>query len=283
MSEVTTGSVQIPMQTIAPRMSLGERIVTTCKSIAQYYDDQYQKMLDDIQEEDDKIRRLNEQLASSPQEEAERMGTLKNLILSNPDFKNSTLKMPQAKKEVLATAMASQHSPLNAQVSKYLEQMDAGKMSFDKVLSQSKMDLAQTNMNHLQKVLQGAASHTGFTAGTNILKNNGRVNDVVFIDKQNRRFTAYTKLDKNLNSSLALDLEGFGCDSNECSQKMSEIIAYLNEKGIPFTYKRLKHNQPEGVIRKMLNTKRKWNKGTSKVDDYLSQSSNTLNNNQKRR
>jgi hypothetical protein len=77
----------------------------------------------------------------------------------------------------------------------------------------------------------------------------------VFTDAHNRRFTAYCKLDKQMNPSLALDLEGFGCDTNECSVKMDEIVKYLQEHGVPFTFKRIRHNQPMGVLRNMLNTK----------------------------
>lgn len=63
-----------------------------------------------------------------------------------------------------------------------------------------------------------------------------------------------------------------------CTLKMDEIIKYLNDQGIPFEYKKLKHNQPAGVLRKLL--QKKSITPDKSVSDYLtSTNQDYLNNN----
>ena len=112
--------------------------------------------------------------------------------------------------------------------------------------------MASDNLRYVNGIVKDAAKAAGFDRGVKILRQNERILDIVFEDEKSRRFTAYCKLDKELNPSLALDLEGFSCDDKECSQKMDEIVQYLLKHGLPFHYQRLKHSQPQGVLRNLL-------------------------------
>ena len=149
-----------------------------------------------------------------------------------------------------------------------LENFPNKKGAFESALNQGTKNLAIDNFKYVNDVVVGAAKATGFMDEVKILKQTASVMDIVFTDQHNRKLTAYCKLDKEMNPSLALDLEGFGCDSHECSTKMDEIVKYLQDHGLPFTFKRLKHNQPMGVLRNLLN-KKSHEQTNKELTDYL--------------
>lgn len=173
--------------------------------------------------------------------------------------------------------IATQNSPLKAYIPNILEKMSGNIGSFQKALEIGTKELANDNFSYVTKIVKASAKETGFAKETKILKSNDSTLEVVFVDDKNRRFTAYCKLDKNLNPILALDLEGFACDDKECSLKMDEIVKYLQENGVPFEYKRLKHNQQQGVLRNVLN-KLQINEDKKALTDYLQSPQNTTSN-----
>lgn len=274
MSEVTTGSVAISI--VGAPIAVGSACVLAAGYAAKYCNDKYQDMLNDIQKTDDRLKWLNHQQCSSPEQIAKEVKQLQHMLLQNKIFAEMTTGLTVPQKNVMSTVIATENSPLKSHLPKYIEEMELGITNLDETLFKSTNDLATCNFNYLNNVLQEAAHATGFKSETKIIRQSNKLLDIVFTDIKGRRFTAYNRLNKDLNPSLALDLEGFGCDSNECTLKMDEIIAYLNEKGIPFEYKRLTHNQPEGMLRKMLNKKRMKNNddNNNKIDEYLKQSSN---------
>ena len=279
MSEVTTGSVAISL--IGAPIAVGAACVVAAEYAAKYCNNKYQDMLKDIQETDERLKWLNQQQCSSPEQIAKEVKKLRHMLLKNDKFEEMAIGLSIPEKNVMATAIAAENSPLKSHLPKYLKDIESGNTGLDEAIDKSKNDLAISNFNHLNEVLQETANASGFKAETKVIRQTNKLLDIVFTDQEGRKFTAYNRLNKDLNPSLALDLEGFGCDSDECSMKMNEIIAYLNEKGIPFEYKRLKHNQPEGMLRKMITKKRKKNNDKGKVEEYLNQSSNNQSNNQK--
>jgi len=282
MSEVTTGSVGLGLIVGAP-VVIGAACVAAVGYAAMYCKDKYDDMLKEIQNTDDRLKWLNSQQHSSPLEIAREAKKLQEIVFRNELFSQMTTGMTVGEKNILATAIATENSPLKSYIPKYLDEMSTGNSSLSDVVGKSSKDLAIGNFNHVNSIIKDAAQATGFSSNIKVIKNSKNILDIVFTDKKGRKFTAYTKINKELNPSIALDLEGFECDTNGCSLKMDEIIKYLNEHGIPFKYKRLKHNQPSGILRKILNKKSKTKK-TDKIDlsNYLSgdNSNNNLKNKQ---
>lgn len=115
---------------------------------------------------------------------------------------------------------------------KHLTQMEVGKSLVKDAIKESTNDLAMHHFHKVADVVSDAAKATGFSSNIQVITKSKNVLDIVFTDTQDRKFTAYLKLDKELNPNLALDLEGFACDSDNCTLKMDEIIKYLNEHGV---------------------------------------------------
>ena len=280
MSEVTTGSVAVSL--IGAPIAVGAACIGAVGYAAKYCSEKCQDMLEDIQETDDRLKWLNQQQCSSPEQVAREVKKLQFMLMKNDQFERMTSGLSISEKNVLATAIVTENSPLKPHLPKYLKEMESGNAGLDEVLEKCKMDLAISNFNYLNEVLYDTANAMGFKAETKVIRQTNKLLDIVFSDEEGKKFTVYNRLNNDLNPSLALDLEGFGCNSNECSRKMDEIIAYLNEKGIPFQCKRLKHNQPAGILRKMITQKRKKKKNNnSSIDDYLNQKNNSPITNQK--
>jgi hypothetical protein len=282
MSEVTTGSVGLGLIVGAP-VVIGAACVAAVGYAAMYCKGKYDDMLKEIQSTDDRLKWLNTQQYSSPLEIAREAKKLQEIVFRNELFSQMTTGMTIGEKNTLATAIATENSPLKSYIPKYLNEMSTGNTSLNDVVVKSSKDLAIGNFNHVNNIIKNAAQATGFSSNIQVIKNSKNILDIVFTDSEGRKFTAYTKINKELNPSIALDLEGFECDTNGCSLKMDEIIKYLNEHGIPFKYKRLKHNQPSGILRKILNKKSRTNKTDGgDLSNYLSgeNSNNNLKNKQ---
>jgi hypothetical protein len=280
MSEVTTGSVAISL--IGAPIAVGAACVVAAGYAAKYCKDKYEDILKDIQDTDVRLKWLNTQEHSSPIELAQEAKKLQQIVFKNELFTQMTKGMKVGEKQTLATAIATENSPLKSYIPKYLDDMGANNSSLDEVMTKSTKDLAVGNFKHVNSIINDAAQATGFSSNTNVIRDSKNVFDIVFTDDQGRKFTAYTKLNKELNPSIALDLEGFECDSNGCSNKMDEIIKYLNENGVPFKYKRLRHNQPSGILRKILNKKKETAKvKNDDLSDYLTGTNSDNNNKQK--
>jgi len=280
MSEITTGAVSLSL--IGAPLAIGSACVGAAYFAGKYCVKQYEKMLADIERSNERLKWLDKQVISSPVQMAEEALRLQKMVSGHSSFLTMTENMSDAQKAILAGAIATQNSPLKAYVPTLLQNFPEKENAFDAALKQGTKNLALDNFKYVNDVVKDAAKATGFTGEVKILKQTGSVTDIVFTDAHNRRFTAYCKLDKQLNPSLALDLEGFGCDTNECSTKMDEIVKYLQEHGVPFSFKRIRHNQPMGILRNMLN-KKSSEQETKALSDYLQDGSNatTIQNKQR--
>ncbi len=273
MSEITTGAVSLSL--IGAPIKVGAACIDVALFAGRYCVKQYDKMLEEIEESNERLKWLDKQAISSPVQMAEEANRLQKMVSGHSSFLKMTEGMNDIQKNILAGTIATQKSPLFKYVPSLLQNLSENENAFETALKQGTKNLALDNLKFINNKINDAAKATGFTAKVKILKQTDSISDIVFVDKHNRRFTAYCKLDRQMNPSLALDLEGFLCDTNECSRKMDEIVKYLQENGVPFTYKRIKHNQPMGVLRKILN-KSNTTKSTSEIKDYL-QSKNNLN------
>lgn len=274
MSEITTGAV--PLTLIGAPLAVGAACVGAAYFAGKYCVDQYENMVAEIEKANQKLQWLDKQQISSPVQMAEEAKRLQKMVAGSTIFATMTDGMSRTQKEILAGAIATQNSPLKAYVPKLMNQLPATESTFDMALKQGTKNLALDNFRFVNTIVKDAAVATGFTGEVKLLKQTNNVMDVVFSSKENpsKKFTAYCKLDKQMNPSLALDLEGFGCDTNECTLKMNEIVQYLQNHGVPFHFTRIKHNQPMGVLRKMLSKKDEQAKKEA-LNDYLTSENNT--------
>jgi len=266
MSEITTGAV--PLSLIGAPLAIGSACVDAVYFAGKYCADQYQKMLEEIEKGNERLKWLDKQTVSSPAEMMEEAIRLQKMVSEHSLFNKMTSGISTARKNILSGAIVMQHSPLKAYVPQILKNMAETENAFQIALKQGTKNLAFDNFRYVNDIVKDAAKASGFSAEVKILKSTESVADIVFTDKLNRKLTAYCKLDRQLNPSLALDLEGFACDATECSTKMDEIVGYLQAHGVPFSFKKIKHNQPTGVLRNMLNKKNSGKIGED-IRDYL--------------
>ena len=267
MSEMSTGTVALSV-IVAP-LAIGAALVVGAAYLAnQYRIKHHEKFLKEIEESNNRLKWLDRKAISSPKQIAVEARELHTLVVNSKVFEHMTVGLTESQKESLAGAIVTEHSPLKFYVPSLLDKMQGSKDVFEVALRQGTKSLAMNNFNFVNNIVTQAALAAGFSNGTRILKQKQSVLDIVFSDRENRKFTAYCKLDKEMNPSLALDLEGFDCNSKECSSKMGEIIRYLQDHGVPFKYNRIRHNQPMGVLRKMLD-KKSLQKQQEELKEYL--------------
>lgn len=266
MSEITTGAVSL--SAIGAPLTVGAACASAVNYAATFCKDKYENLLKEIENTDERLKWLNVQVITSPKQIEAEVKSLQKIVLSSNAFHRLTQGMDEAKKHSLSGVIATQHSPVSSYLVPFLYEETPGAITdFDTSLEQAVKNLAFDNLKFVNGIVKDAAKATGFNNGSKVLRQNERLLDIVFEDGKNRRFTAYCKLDKELNPSLALDLESFACDNKECSVKMEEIVRYLQEHGVPFQYKRLKHNQPQGVLRNLL--RKKEQPLNTEIDSYL--------------
>jgi hypothetical protein len=253
MSEITTGTVSLSL--IGLPLAIGAAVIGSIYFASKYCVKQHEKMLREIETTDARLKWLDKNLQISPKKITSEAKKIQDSITNNSIFKKATKGLSRTQKEILSGVMAVEHSPLRAYVPSLLEKLSNDRAPFEKALTQGMKNLALDNFSFVNKAIQNAAVATGFTSNTKILRKKSSVLDIVFTDKMGRKLAAYCKIDKQMNPSLALDLEGFECNNDECTLKMNEIVNYLQKNGIPFNYKRLKHSQPAGVLRNLLEKK----------------------------
>jgi len=266
MSEVTTGAVSLSL--IGAPLAIGAACIGAMYFASKYCVKQYEKMHNEIDKSNARLKWLDKQTISSPVQIMEEAKHLQKMVIGHPAFIETTQGLNIAQKEILAGVIVTQNSPLKAYVPEILKTIPEKENAFDTALKQGAKNLAADNLKFVTNTIKGAAKSTGFVREMKILKQTKSLTDIVFIDKFNRRFTAYCKLDKLMNPSIALDLEGFGSENNACQLKMDEIVKYLQENGVPFTFKRIKHNQPMGVLRNILN-KKNTESQKQEIQNYL--------------
>lgn len=236
-------------------MAVGAACVSAVNYAAKFCKDKYENLLMEIEATDDRLKWLNTQVISSPKQIEAEAKALQKIVLSSNAFHRMTQGLGEAEINSLSGIIATQNSPLSSYFESSLNEISGSHSDFNSLLSKAVKNLAYDNLKFVNEIVKDAAKATGFDKEVKVLRQNEKLLDIIFEDEKNRRFTAYCKLDKEMNPSLALDLEGFACDDQACSAKMEEIVQYLQQHGVPFKYKRLKHNQPQGVLRNLLRKK----------------------------
>jgi hypothetical protein len=262
MSEITTGTVSLSL--ISLPLTIGVAVIGSVYFASKYCIKKYDSMLKDIETTDARLKWLDKNKLSSAKKIAVETKKIQQSVAKNKIFIQMSRGLTKGQREILSGVIATEKSPLKSYIPSLLKEMPENNCSFEAALKQGVKNFALDNFKFVSKVVKDTARATGFTSGTKILRQKESILDIVFTDNQNRKFAAYCKIDKEMNPSLALDLEGFDCNNDECSLKMNEIISYLQSNGIPFKYKRLRHNQPMGVLRNLLEQKKQ-----NEIKNYL--------------
>lgn len=278
MSQITTGAV--PLALIGAPFAIGAACLSAVYFAGKFCVKEYEKMLEEIDKSNDRLKWLDKQAISSPAQMAEEARKLQQMVSINTVFLQMTGGLSKAQRGILAGCIATQNSPLKAYVPSLLQNIPETDGAFETALAKGTKNLAIDNFLFVNNIVKQAARTTGFATEIKILKQTESLLDIVFTDTQNRRLSAYCKLDKQMNPSLALDLEGFDHTTEECSQKMKEIVKYLQEHGVPFSYKSIRHNQPTGILRNLVNQKSKAEKG-KELTEYFKENNRLGNTNNK--
>lgn len=273
MSEVTTGSVALSILSLP--VAAGAACISAAKTVYQYCKKKINQEIDLIRESEKRLKWVNEQINQSPKKVMKEAKQLYKSVVNNQHFKTITSGMNIYEKNLLASAIVTENSPIKSTITDAIKEDKNKSMTFNNLIDLSAKKLAVNNLKYVNKIVKEAAIHAGFNTKSITIKQSNSVSDIIFTDKEGRKLTAYSKLNKEMNPSLALDLEGFKSDSDSCTSKMNEIVKYLNSKGVPFKYKRIKHNNPTGVLRKAISKKEVKN---ISLQEYL-QNSDIINKN----
>lgn len=261
MSEVSTGIVKIPDfadRAVAATADAAAINFGTVAGIG-YFEDKhgaelYKNILNQVRghHKRNQLPKLNTPLLI-----AQRAKKISLEVLSDKKFNNLVAGFSDTDKHILAAEIAAEDTALKPFMSSIFQKMGENKLPIttsliDKCIDKGVMDFASKKLQYITDIVKNAAASAGF-AGSNILKDKNNIFDGIFKDSQNHSMTVFAKLGKELNPALAIDLAGF--KPKECEKKMNEIISYLHEHGVPFQYTSAKHNQPFGVLRKMLDEK----------------------------
>lgn len=185
--------------------------------------------------------------------------------------------LKETEKNTLAAAIVAEKSIVNQYAAPLLNKMEAG-ASIEKVAKASTRKLAENNLKNVQQIIKSAAIKTGFSKKEKIIEQTTSGSEGYFEDEKGRRFSVVIRLDKMLRPKMVFDLEGFGCGTNECTVKMSEILSYLKEQGVSVDVSRYKHNQPAGVIGNILKEKKKEQENLKLLNEYLKGNDSSGNN-----
>lgn len=279
MSTISSGSV--PLTLIGSPFILGAACLGAAYFALKFGAKKIDETLNKIEKSNEAIKWSNKNTILSPVKLAEEAVQIQKLISSDDSFKLMTKGMTTPQKDIISGVLATQNCPLKYYVSSLLDRMPEKPEVFNQALQVGTKNLALDNFAYVNSVVQDAAKASGFTFKTKILKKNDSLLDIIFVDSQNRELTAYCKLDRQLNPSLALDLYGFSSSTDECSLKMREIINYLHAHEVPFNFKESRHDQPFGVLRKLLSQREQGNK-KKELNDYLTGNQKALCNKNRR-
>lgn len=196
----------------------------------------------------------SEQATVSPIAIRDKANALKSSILKDKNFIIATSNFTRDEKKLFAQAIAIENSP----VSKYAHNTLAeNKFIGDDIVQSSIASLADDNLKYVSDVTASVAEHVGFKTKVEVISKSDIASEIVYHGCNGKRLAVYVKLDKQLNPTMALDLEGYSTDTKECSEVMDKIVAYINLKGVPYDVKRRSHFNPNGVLRSVLRKKRK--------------------------
>lgn len=256
MSEITTGRVNIPATIIAAPITAANMCVNLATVAVRSGIRQWQKMQQEVERAESRLRWAKSSDLASPKELAKTSKQLYNTVMQIPEFVKLTVALPEKDKIHLAASIVLEKNPARGYITEAMLNSANNSKQIMSMFDNAASSMATDKFKYVQNVVTDAAAYIGF-ATTEVLKSSDAVMDMTFTDQQGHKLTAYARKDNEGNTRLALDLHGFDCNSTQCSNVMQELVAYLHQHGVPFSYHRLKHNQPTGVLRRLQQNKQR--------------------------
>ena len=157
--------------------------------------------------------------------------------------------------EIAATAIAVENTDLKPFVKSILEKTTNNTIGSDDLIKKASERLSIESFDFVVQKLNKVAISTGFTISQTVLEKTDKRVAFLSVDKEGRKLVSFAKIDKTGEPVIALDLEGFECDTNSCKAKITEVIYELNSLGVPYNPSRTVHKSREGVLRNALKKK----------------------------
>jgi hypothetical protein len=230
---------------------ISDIVQNKANKFAKYSEKQYENMLNEVRESDSRLQWHDKNMISSPIQVANEIVNLQKVVKENNLFHQMTEGFTVIQKDILATKIASENSPVSCKMMNSIENcIDSSGLS--SLVNNCVKDFASEVLINVRSLISETADNVGFSKSRKDLKETQDVFDSVFTDEKGRRLSAYCKLNAELNPVLAIDLEGFDPLTKECEIVMERIEKYFQSKGMNLDFNRKKHYQPQGILRQRL-------------------------------
>lgn len=205
------------------------------------------KLISDEVERQISITNARIDRAKTPLDFSQYASSVKNQIMADNTFLKKTANLTNDQQEKLAGLLASQGSPLGTFFAENITQNSG--LSFNTILTNSTNQYASANYSATSQLLEKAAHQFGFTI-PDVVRSSENSKVIVYQqpNSEKKLTVVVTKNTKTGASSMALDVHGYDCNSEECVDVMENIEMYLKENGLEFSFSKVRHRQPAGVL-----------------------------------
>ncbi|SOE23152.1 hypothetical protein SAMN06298216_3542 [Spirosomataceae bacterium TFI 002] len=177
----------------------------------------------------------------------------KEWLMANPYFLEKTKGLSKSQLEQLAGAYAVANSPLEVNYTDLV--LKKNQHQGEELLSRAALNMGESNYQSVSNKLEQTANEFGFVQSFLRFSNgNSKVWTFQKKDNDEQMTVVVSKDPKNHATTMAIDLHGFDCNTDRCLDVMSEFEQSLVRKGLKFTFKKERHNLPEGKLLKKLKT-----------------------------
>ena len=143
MSEIITGAVSLSL--IGAPLAIGAACVGAVYFAGKYCVKQYEKMINDIEKSNERLKWLDKQVISSPAQMMEEAIRLQKMVTTHSSFLKMTEGITDAQKDILSGAIVTQNSPLKAYVPTIMQNMPETGNAFETALKMGAKNLAVDN------------------------------------------------------------------------------------------------------------------------------------------
>lgn len=200
----------------------------------------------------------------SPQAMAELAERQHSWLMKDPFFVKQTSGLTTTQKEQLAGAYVTANTPLEATFSEMVVK-NSSVPGFSNMVSMATAQFAKNNFMKVASTLEMTANEFGFNQ--KFLRSSSENSKVLTFQKKGSEEQLTVVVSKDPQSqatTMAIDLHGFDCNTDRCMDVMSEFETRLKEKGLKFSFRKERHNLPEGKLLNKLKTTKRTEK-TSKL------------------
>lgn len=187
----------------------------------------------------------------------------KKWLMSDPFFLDKTKGLSKIQQEQLAGAYSVANTPLEVNYTDLI--LKKTKHFGEELLKESALKMGEANYQTVSNKLEQTAKEFGFDQSY-LRFSNGNSKVWTFQKKGNEeQMTVVVSKDPNNHgTTMAIDLHGFDCNTDRCLDVMSDFEKSLLQKGLKFTFKKERHNLPDGKLLNKLKTSKGLQKSATK-------------------